>query len=993
MSLRKHSLPIILGLLSLSSWGAVHAQDNNPILSLNLPGHTSHVDQVLFTPDGKELISVGEDKVVRVWDAATGDLLRNIRGQVGDGPQGKLYAAALSPDGGTLAVGGFLRGANALTFYIRLLDPNTGQVKRIIPGLLKPTNALAFSPDGRLLASGDGTGTLRIIDTQSGSAYSLKGHTKDIYGVAFSPDARQVATAGLDGTVRLWDLGGRKSRILDGKVPLGYRCLAWSPDGRWIAAGGLDQTIHVWDGTSGAARLMLHQEKYVNCVAFSPNSRLLAVGLGSDDPGLCDVRLWTVGPGGVAPAPVGDFPHHTQTVEAVAFSPDSGTVASAGGLANDIYLWTPFAATIKQHMASTGGITQDVAWSPDSAQVTWRNQTSASPVRHTFNIGDRSLTVNPDAPWQGATLTRDGATLSLGAGGKTVQVSSGGAIRSDDPLNQVRCFTWTPDGNVVVGWHNGLGLYQKDGTPLRGFIGHTADVLSVSASPDGKYLASTSGDQTVRIWPLSEDAASSDHLVRPLLNLFVGSDEEWVAWTHSGYYTCSANGENIIGWQINQGDDQTAQFYPASRFHSTFFRDDIIGHLLAAGNEEQAVALADQGHAGKTDLSKTVANLAAFAPPTVEIESPSDSTVVADAQVTLHVRITDPNHRALSGLKLTDNERAVPTPGGGSLQPREGEMTLTAALQPGDNTLSVIVGNDAGAESVPATVRLTYGASAPPRPGTPTLYMISIGVSQYLDSTDALQYPAKDAGDIAGLFQDQQGPGKMFSKVVVSKLTDHKASRDAIISSLVQLRKQAQKMGPNDYTIVFVAGHGTNDDLDQYFFAPYDIDADNIDVTGVQWLTFSQTLAQLPGKVILMLDTCHSAGVEGKIDKKDGYGRFLVASTLDRLNNESPVITFASCGKGQLSQESTAWNNGAFTKALMEGLSGKADANHDGIVSITELSRYLDRRVGELTHQAQRPVLTKPLSISGDLPLAVVGPIVAHTADSGAVNARAARTP
>ena len=82
-----------------------------------------------------------------------------------------------------------------------------------------------------------------------------------------------------------------------------------------------------------------------------------------------------------------------------------------------------------------------------------------------------------------------------------------------------------------------------------------------------------------------------------------------------------------------------------------------------------------------------------------------------------------------------------------------------------------------------------------------------------------------------------------------------------------------------------------------------------------------------------------------------------------------------------------------FTKALVEGLTGAADTDHDGIVTISELNTYLDQRVSDLTKQAQRPVLTKPASVSGDLPLAVVGPIVTHTANSGVDNALVARNP
>lgn len=955
------------------------AQDNAPILSLNPGGHTAVVNQVLFSPDGKELISVGDDKVIRVWNAATGDAVRTIRGQIGDGPAGKLYAAALSPDGQTLAVGGYLEYTGAkesLGYYIRLIDLHTGHVIRLLSGPTKPTLALAFSPDGKTVASGDASGTVWMFDAATGAGYPLKGHTRDVYGVAFSPDTKQVASASLDGTVRLWNLSSRKGRTLDGKSDNGYRCLAYSPDGKWIAAGGFDKQVRIWDGATGALKQSLPpQEKYVTCIAFSPDSKILAAGFGSVNPEPCSVRLWSVGSAGVDPTPVEEFAKHTDAVEAVAFSPDGKTVASAGGLANDIYLWAAQGGAVAQHIASTGGATQDVAWASGSAKITWNSQTSTGPVRHTFDLVDRSLIPNPDQPWQKAVVTQNGLTLS--ADGSVVKISGGGQIALRSPTDRVRCFTWTPDGNIIIGSNFGLlSLYDRKGDPIRGFLGHTGDVLSVSVSPDGKYLVSASRDQTVRIWPLSPTAENDQHLVFPLLSIFVGSDREWVAWTHSGYYTCSTNGENIMGWQINHGDDQSADYYPASRFHQTFFRDDIIGHLLQAGSEDAAIALADKGRTEKTDLTKTAANIAQFAPPTVEILSPADGATAADPQVALKIRITDPNNRALKSLKLTDNERVVPPPDGNPISPQAGEMTLTAALAPGDNNFSVVVDNDAGAESVPATVKVVYGAGEHVKVGSPTLYLLSIGVSQYLDPANSLEFPAKDSKDITTLFSDQVGPGKMFSKIVATNITDKQAKRDTIIHALVQLREQAKTMGPNDYTVVFVAGHGTNDDLDQYFFAPYDIDADDVDSTGVQWLSFSQTLAQLPGKVILMLDTCHSAGVEGKINKKDGYGRFLVATSLARFNNESPVITFASCGKGELSEESDAWNNGAFTKALVEGLSGKADADHNGIVTITELSKYLDTRVAELTKDAQHPVLSKPISVSANLPLAVVGPIV-----------------
>ena len=181
MRIHKPRLALVLCFLSLSA-NAGHAQGNGPILSLNLSGHTAQIDQVLFTPDGKELISIGEDKVVRVWNTATGETLRTIRGQIGDGPVGKLYAAALSPDGQTLAVGGYLLNDTDKTYYIRLLDPKTGHVKRLITGLSKPVVALAFSPNGQSVVSGDGSGAVRVSNVHTGDGDSFKGHTGAVYG-------------------------------------------------------------------------------------------------------------------------------------------------------------------------------------------------------------------------------------------------------------------------------------------------------------------------------------------------------------------------------------------------------------------------------------------------------------------------------------------------------------------------------------------------------------------------------------------------------------------------------------------------------------------------------------------------------------------------------------------------------------------------------------------------------------------------------------------
>lgn len=974
-------VPSVLLALAGALAPPARAQNSGPILSLNPGGHTATVGQVLWSPDGRELMSAGEDKVVRFWDPATGKSMpqRHIRGQAGEGAEGKPYAAALSPDGGTLAVGGFIRratpekdakGAPIFDYVVRLIDPHTGRQTRLLSGPHNAILALAFSPRGGKLAAGSADRSVTVWDLATDKTQANADHARAVYGVAFSPDGGRVASVSSDKIVRVWDLAANRSRALKGHEGV-VRCVAWSPDGQTLATGGFDHTLRLWDPGDGKLRQTLPEAKNVTCVAFSPDGRLLAAGLGEDRAAQCAVQLWDVADGRAGGAPARQFLGHTATVQAVAFGPSGRTVASAGGVNNDIYIWDAATGAETHHMVSTGGAVQDVAWSPDNSELAWR---AAGAGARVFDLAHRAL-VKDAAPagWRGAVTEQGGRTLAVAPDNpQQVVITSGGRgagrITLAKPGDFVRCFTWTPAGRIVVGSAFGLGLYDAGGRALKAsFVGHAADVLGVSVSPDGKYLASGSGDQTVKIWPLAGDAGGPT--VLPLLSLFVGADGEWVAWSHFGFYACSPDGENIIGWQINGGDERAAEYYPASRVGKSLHREDIISHLLETGDEAKAIAVADAKTGDRTDLSRTVANLANIAPPDVKILNAKDGDALAEPQAALRVAITDPNGRALKNLQVTDNGQPV-TLADAAL--RSGEQTLTVPLTDGENTISLLATNDADSASNPASVRLTYRGAGAVRPGAQTLTMLSIGVSKYdSPAVNALEYPAKDARDVAAAFKAQQG--KLFSRVdVLPPLTDDNATRENIITALTTLRKKRATLKANDYTVVFVAGHGTNTETGDYYFAPFDVDLGSVEATGVDWSIFTRTLSQLPGHVILMLDTCHSAGVNGKVSNKDAYGQYLTALYSKRFNNESPLIMLTSCDQNEISLESRAWNNGAFTRELIAGLNGAADGDRDGSVTIKELSDFVHAAVLKLTDNKQTPRFVKPAWIADSLPVTVV---------------------
>jgi RNA polymerase sigma factor (sigma-70 family) len=282
-----------------------------------LSGHQREVRAVTFSPDGKTLASGSADKTIRLWEPDTGKEIRTLTGHL----QG-VNSVAFSPDGKTLASGGederTTLGGDDKT--IRLWEAATGKVSRILPGLRGFVFSVGFSPDGKTLASGNGDRTIGLWEAATGKEIRT---LKESYGaVAFSPDGKTLASGGnrsLTTEVSLWAVAtGQKIRTLDHKVVL---AVAFSPDGKVLASGSVDKTIHVVEVITGKEiRTLSGHQGAVSSVAFSPDGETLASA--SDDK---TVRLWDVATG----KEIRVFAGHRGPVRSVAYAPDGKTLASA----------------------------------------------------------------------------------------------------------------------------------------------------------------------------------------------------------------------------------------------------------------------------------------------------------------------------------------------------------------------------------------------------------------------------------------------------------------------------------------------------------------------------------------------------------------------------------------------------------------------------------------------------------------------------------------
>lgn len=283
-------------------------------------------------------------------------------------------------------------------------------------------------------------------------------------------------------------------------------------------------------------------------------------------------------------------------------------------------------------------------------------------------------------------------------------------------------------------------------------------------------------------------------------------------------------------------------------------------------------------------------------------------------------------------------------------------LDITVPLQSGK--LSVIAQNEFG-YSEPVEFEINYIGQTKEL-FKPNLYILAIGVSSYDDKDLTLEFASKDAIDFANVMKKQKG--KLYGDVVIKTLTNKEASKGEILDALEWLQKQTTS---KDVAMLFVAGHGINDDNNNFYFLPSNFDDNKLKRTGVAYSDFKSTLSDISGKVLFFADACHSGNVMGKRRAIDTNG--IIAELNDAENG---IIVFTSSTGKQYSLEDKKWNNGAFTKALVEGLEGKADLLGSGKITVDSLSFYVSERVKELTGGRQTPAGNKPNTIS-DFPIGV----------------------
>lgn len=947
---------------------ACHAEEA-PFLQLDPGGHMALINDIAFTPDGRYLISAGDDKVIRLWEVASGLTARTLRGQIGPGSEGQIYAMALSPDGRWLAVGGWMaayRGDNQQEVSaIRLYEVASGAIVAQLKGHSNIVVALAFSPDGRYLLSGSLDKSAMLWEVAGRRRlHTLSGHQEAVYAVAFTADSQRAVTGAEDGELRLWQVadGGQLARLTGHKGAV--EAVAVAPKGGLIASGSSDHTIRLWeDRTGGYLKTLAEQGTQIGSLSFSPDGQYLLTGVGRGTNTHCQVYRLADGKRMVS------YTGHDNAVVATAISPDGRLAATAGGSSQEIHLWSLTTGALEKKMAGVGTSVWAVGFSADGQWLAWGNvprpAKGGGQAPLTYQLRLPSGTEPLGVPQKITTAQRfvrarteygkwrlqdragpdgaDAAVLDIRQGNRVVASIQ----RGEQDGYRHRAYTFTPDGGTIIsaGSNGVLSAYDPAGRKLGDFNGHTSDIWAVAVSPDGKLLASASADQTVRLW----DVAHRELLV----SLFYGSDGEWVAWTPSGYYIASPRGDRYVGWHQNRGPGQAADYYPVAQFRVQRYRPEVVSDALLLRSETEALARWQQIRPSQNP--QNAAALIAQVPAAPRLaQGPQGS--VDNPQQTLVVAVDERTERLVVNL----NGRPLPEQRGLSrVQSNQRLITQAITLDPGANQILLLARNASG-DSPAVSLTVNYQATNPPpdkQPdwSKPSLYLLAIGVSEYADPALNLGFAAADARALVERLSREAGGNKGLYREVHSRvLTDREATRANVLGALELLNQMAQ----GDLAILFVAGHGIQDQRGNFYYLPHDGNAEQLLSSGIKWLDFKDFTSNLPGKVILLADTCHAGGIYGERGRRAVLDMTYLAREF--ADAGSGVVVFASSQGKEFSEEHPDWSHGAFTRALLDGLAGKADLTPDGVIYQSELEAFVKRAVVDLTQGRQHPVTIRP---------------------------------
>ena len=587
--------------------------------------------------------------------------LTDARGQTSDQPRlvvqtghlNNISSVAFSPDGKILA--------SASSESVKLWDVASGKELRTFAGHSLRITSVAFSPDGKTLASASWDRTIKLWNVVNGEELrSIEGHSDKIWAVAFSPNGKIVASGSLDGKIGLWDVsnGENLHRLSGHSKKVGS--VAFSPNGKVLASGSEDNTIKLWDVATGD-QLPIHiaHSGTVQAVAFSPDGKFLASGSGDNT-----VKVWDATTG----REINTLNRHSKTVTSVAFSPDGKTLASSSD-DKTVKLWRVADGKELRTLAGFSQVVQSVGFSSDGETLATGNADRTIKLWQLPGCQELRTLVGHSSYVTSLAFSPDGKTLASGNWDKTVKLWQLADSRKIHALaghsNYVTSVAFSPDGRTLAS-----GSYDKTVKVwnvathdlLITLKGHSLFVQSVAFSPDGKMIASGSWDKSIKLW----DATTGQNL-----RTFTGHTDivGSVAFSPDGKSLASGSWDKTIKlWNVSDGRELRTLTSHSQGVQSVAFSPD--GATLASGSADKTIKLwqvaSGQELRALTGHSSTVYSVAFKADGKALASSSNDQTIkIWDLNASQEPK-TLPAQSAVASVTFSPDGNTVASGGNGA---------------------------------------------------------------------------------------------------------------------------------------------------------------------------------------------------------------------------------------------------------------------------------------------------------------------------------------
>jgi WD40 repeat protein len=906
-------------------------------------------DGATFSPDGK-MIYTNDEKNVYAWDVKSEQKLFSF--------QTRDSNFSVSPDGKKLAV------SSGKTVIV--LDAKTGN--ELVDIVTNGNEVLSFSVDGKNLFTKIANNKIGVWDVSQNSKSKIyldetKGLIREFDNVreyitvaATTPDGANIITGDED-RIKIWNIetGKVSKQFAPGRSEMHQPQI--SPDGKNIFFAIPDnytgRPTYLWDTERKRLLKDLNDEKHLEApkLFFSPDNEALILEAGKDgyDKSGFVIDSKTLMETKKYP---GNFIFFNPNGKTFLSRDDKLTLRDSKN--GELIRRFDGSENYEPHRAEfifdkTGKTLGAFEIGKYSGFHLWETET-----------GKNILKVDLDKWWLQET---SGSSVAFNLDAKlfainTIRVMSGNdsnikpiypivigkldllqTAKSSNDLKKIftslgsfETMLFSPDGKTLIVHDDFRGIIEflnVESGQIVGKITGMPQYSVISLSENGKRLITTGRNSLVDSRPEAKIYEVPNGELALTVRGF--SDGNWIAYSPEGYYQAS-NDEvfSRVSWRVG------TKVYDFERFYERFFKPDLIRQVFGSTKVQSKQ---------QNNISKGFA-----IPPEVKIKTPENVKSTTSETIALTVQATDQGG-GIKDLWLYQNGKRLSEKQRGIVQPKDNSVTFNVSLLPGKNIFRATAFSNDQTESEPFELIIERKAPA----GKSDLYILAVGINVYKNAKYNLNYAGADA-EALSLAIEKKGKG-IFGKVYKTLLTDSLATREGVEKAFKEI---ADKAKPEDSFVFFYAGHGILIDADtdankNFYLVPHDvtqittIGGGELAQKGISSGLLRDWTTQIKaGKQLMMLDACQSGGAIQAFAER-GLSE---EKAISQLARSAGIVILTASGTEQQAVEFKRLGHGVFTYALLQGLNGEADGNPaDGIINVSEIETFLDRKVPELTKE------------------------------------------